>query len=133
MHMHTFLALSGIALPIFIAADLLWLGVLARNFYAQHLGYLLGEVVWPAACIFYLIFILGITFFVTWPLVSAPLIRVALTGGFFGFITYATYDLTNQATIRDWPQVVTFVDIMWGTLLGAIVSTATVAIYRLFF
>lgn len=131
--MQTFVTLCSIALPVFIVADLLWLGVLARDFYARHLGYILGEVFWPAAIIFYVVFIFGITYFVMLPLLSAPLMRVAITGALFGFITYATYDLTNQATLRDWPLAVTVVDIIWGSLLGAIVATTTIAVYRLVF
>lgn len=122
-----------ISFVIFIALDLLWLGVLAKDFYQTKLGYLLGPVNWYAAIIFYLIFICGITFFVTMPaLQNGSVMQAVLIGALFGFITYGTYDLTNQATIKDWPVLVTIVDMIWGAVLGATVSGATVAISKMF-
>lgn len=131
--MSNFLTLFAISVPIFIVCDLVWLGVLARDFYRTHLGYLLGEVVWIPAIIFYAVFIFGLTYFVTFPLVdTATLKHVALQGALFGLMTYATYDLTNHATIKGWPYHVTVVDILWGTALGALVSVFAVYVYRLF-
>jgi uncharacterized membrane protein len=121
-----YLKLYFALLVVFFAVDMIWLGLIASSFYKKHLGYLMApEVNWPAAIIFYLLFILGIMVFVVIPGVkenSLPdtLIRAAL----FGLITYATYDLTNLATIRDWPLIVTIVDLIWGTVLSTLVSTA---------
>jgi len=86
-------------------------------------------VKWPVAILFYLLFVLGLVVFVIVPAVEQSSFVYALGyGGFFGFITYATYDLTNLATLKDWPVAVTIVDLVWGTFLGAIVSSATYAI-----
>ncbi len=102
-----------------------WLLVIAKSFYAKHLGYLLAEK--PnliAAFVFYLIFIAGMLFFVVQPALAAGSWQKALTTGvFFGLVTYATYDLTNHATIRDWPLIVSLVDIAWGCVLSALTAT----------
>jgi uncharacterized membrane protein len=130
--MGIFLTLYFISLPVFILVDLLWLGVIAKDFYQTKLAHLLGEISWTPALIFYSIFLFGLTHFVIYPSVALPLRTVALQGALFGFVTYATYDLTNQALLRDWPYMVTIIDILWGTFLGAFVATATVFIYKSF-
>jgi uncharacterized membrane protein len=118
------LSIYAVTLPIFFAIDLVWLGVVAKNFYRQHLGHLLSpQVNWTAAILFYLVFIAGIVFFAVRPAleVNSPL-RALTYGALFGFLTYATYDLTNQATLRDWPVIVTVVDLAWGAVLSASVA-----------
>ncbi len=116
-----------ISLIIFLAIDSLWLTTIASNFYQENLGFILTDN--PnllAAGIFYLLFIFGLTFFVTEPAIkSKSLNKAILLGGLFGLITYATYDLTNLATIENWPLIVTVVDMLWGTALGATVSFST--------
>ena len=114
----------AVTVPVFFAIDLLWLGVIARDFYRRHLGHLLSaQVSWPAAILFYLVFIAGIVFFVVRPALEAGSgLRAPTYGAFLGFLAYATYDLTNQATVRDWPTLVTVVDLAWGTVLTALVS-----------
>lgn len=113
-----------IALPIFFVIDMIWLGLVAKNFYREQIGFLMKtNVNWVAAIIFYLLFIFALVVFVINPAVEKKLwINALIYGALFGMITYATYDLTNLATLKDWPLVVTIVDIMWGTLLGASVS-----------
>lgn len=116
-----------IAVPVFFLIDLIWLGVVARSFYQRHLGYIMRpEVNWTAAIVFYLIFIVGIILFAVKPGLEAqsPL-RSLLYGAAFGFFTYATYDLTNLATVRDWPLIVAIVDMAWGTVLCGLVAWAT--------
>lgn len=121
-----------IAVPIFFLIDMLWLGVVAKDFYAAKIGYLLGPVNWTAALIFYALFLCGLVFFAMYPAVQAGSVARAFAyGAFFGLVTYATYDLTNQATIKDWPLIVTVVDMIWGTVLGSVVSGVTVYAYRL--
>ncbi len=113
---------------IFFAIDMVWLTVVAKNFYRKHLGYLMApKVDWAAALLFYLLFIAGLVVFAVRPgvLAGAPL-KGLLLGAFLGLISYATYDLTNQATVKDWPLVVTVVDLVWGTTLGGIVSGLSV-------
>ncbi len=122
-----FIKLYFIALPVFFALDMIWLGLVAKDFYRNQIGFLLSEKVnWIAAISFYLLFIVGVVFFVVMPaLEKGSLMYAILVGALFGFITYATYDLTNLATTKDWPLFVTFVDLAWGAVLSASVSSAT--------
>lgn len=119
-----YLKLYLVLLAAFFAIDMLWLGLVARSFYQQSLGFLMAPSPnWFAAVIFYLLFIVGILFFVVIPgLVGNSLKVTILRAALFGLITYATYDLTNLATIKDWPVLVTVVDMMWGTFLSVSVS-----------
>ena len=129
-----YLKLYAALLAVFFAVDMIWLGFIASSFYKKHLGYLMAsEVNWPAAIIFYMLFIVGIMVFVVLPGVKEnslanTLIRAAL----FGLITYATYDLTNLATIKDWPIIITVVDLIWGMILSIIVSLAGFLFAKLF-
>jgi uncharacterized membrane protein len=112
-----------ITVPIFFIVDLTWLGVIAKGFYQKHLGYLMRpQINWAAAILFYLLFIIGIVFFAVRPaLESQSPMRALVYGAMFGFFTYATYDLTNLATVKDWPVIVTIIDLVWGTVLcGAV-------------
>ena len=121
-----YLKLYLITLIVFFAVDMLWLGVVARPFYHKHLGFLMAPGTrWAAAVLFYLLFNLGILFFVVVPglnegSLGATLLRAAL----YGLITYATYDLTNLATLKDWPVLLSVVDILWGIFLSVVVSLA---------
>lgn len=108
----------------FLAIDIVWLAFVARGFYKRQLGFLLSDQPnWWAAVIFYLLFIAGLLVFAIAPGLQAGSIRKALLlGAFFGLVTYATYDLTNQATVKSWPWIVTVVDMAWGTALAASVT-----------
>lgn len=119
-----YLKLYFAILVAFFAIDMVWLGLVAQAFYRKYLGYLLApNTNWVAAIIFYLLFILGILMFVVLPgLESGSLKTTLLRAALFGLITYATYDLTNLATIRDWPLLLTVVDILWGIVLSVAVS-----------
>jgi uncharacterized membrane protein len=121
-------------LPIFFAIDMIWLGFIAKDFYQKHLGYIMGTVNWPAAMIFYFLFIVGLVALVIVPAIESQswnkLIVYALL---FGLCTYATYDLTNLATIKDWPLIVTAVDLVWGMFLSLSVSSISYFIYLKFF
>lgn len=109
-----------IALVVFLSIDMVWLVVIARGTYKKYLGYLMAtDVNFGAAFLFYLIFIAGSLFFVINPALAKESWQFALLAGmFFGLITYSTYDLTNQATIRDWPVIITVIDLIWGTVLS---------------
>ena len=111
-------------LVAFFAVDMLWLGLIARTFYKKHLGYLMAPSVnWTAAIIFYLMFIVGVLVFVVLPGLEKQSLKITLIRAvLFGLITYATYDLTNLATIRDWPLILTLVDLLWGMVLSSLVS-----------
>jgi len=122
-----FLKLYGIAFVLFLVIDLVWLGFIAKNLYQKQLGHLMADNVnWVAAIIFYLLFIGGLVFFAISPAVSEGVwTKALLLGALLGFLTYATYDLTNLATLKDWPIQITLIDLTWGTFLGASVSTLT--------
>ena len=119
-----FIKLYAIALPVFFMIDMVWLGLVAKKFYADQIGYLMKpDVNWFAALLFYLLFIAGIVIFVLIPsLEKQSWMHAVALGSLFGLITYATYDLTNLATIKDWPIIVTVIDLLWGTVLSAGVS-----------
>ena len=127
-----FLVQYLIVLVVFFAVDLVWLGVIAKDLYAKLLGHLMAKSVnWPAAMIFYLIFILGLVIFVIQPtLADGNLIKGLGLAALFGLVTYATYDLTNLATLRDWPILITVIDLAWGTTLSTLVTLISVLILQ---
>jgi uncharacterized membrane protein len=122
-----FIKLYGIALPVFFAIDMVWLGLVAKGFYARQIGALLKpDVNWVAAIVFYLLFIVGLVVFVIAPAMEkGSWSHALLFGALFGLVCYATYDLTNLAVAKDWPLLVTVVDVAWGGVLAASVSTVT--------
>lgn len=127
-----YLKLYLLTIPIFFAIDLLWLGIIAKDLYQKNLAHLLSPTVnWPAAFLFYLTYIVGIIIFAVRPaLLAQSFIKAAVWGALFGFFTYATYDLTNLATLKDWPLKIVVVDIAWGTLLCTLVASGSYLIGR---
>ncbi len=122
-----FMKLYAIAFAVFLGVDAAWLVLIAKNFYTKYIGYFMAKNpnLW-AALIFYLIFIAGLVFFVITPALDKKMwTQALLTGMFFGLVTYATYDLTNLATVKDWPLIVTIVDLIWGMFVSATVSVIT--------
>jgi len=99
---------------VFLAVDMLWLGIVAKNLYQKYLGaFLTDRVNWTAAFIFYLIYVVGISIFAIYPAVNkGSAFNAVLMGALFGFFTYATYDLTNLATLKGWPLQIVFIDII---------------------
>ncbi|MGD8522036.1 MAG: DUF2177 family protein [Desulfobacterales bacterium] len=132
MNISFYLKLYVLTIPVFFIIDILWLGVFAKGFYRRNLGAILSpNVNWAAAVTFYLIYIAGILFFAVRPAVAnSSLGQAAVLGALFGFFTYATYDLTNMATIKDWPLVIVAVDILWGVCLCTLVSCASFMISK---
>jgi uncharacterized membrane protein len=122
-----FIKLFLIALPVFFVIDMVWLVLVAKKFYQEQIGFLMKpDINWFAAIIFYLLFITGLVIFVISPAVEKhSWVDAILFGALFGLITYATYDLTNLATLEDWPLLVTVVDLIWGTVLAASISGVT--------
>lgn len=123
-----------VTLATFVAIDLTWLGIMAPRFYKPILGDIgLASVNLPPAIAFYLVYPLGLMIFAVEPALRSGTAGMALLyGAMFGFFTYATYDLTNQATLRNWTSSLSVVDIAWGTVLGAVSSlVAYVAVSRL--
>lgn len=116
-----------LTVPVFFAIDMVWLGLIAKKFYARHIGHLMApKAQWAPALIFYFLFIAGILVFAVLPAVEkGSWSKAVLSGALFGLFTYATYDLTNLATLRDWPLLVTIIDLIWGMVLTAAVSGAS--------
>ncbi len=114
----------GIATVAFFAIDMVWLGLIAKNFYRNKLAHVLSpDVVWPAAIVFYLLYIAGIVYFAINPALKEASWQMALiNGALLGGLCYATYDLTNMATIAKWPIEIVVVDILWGMFLTGSVS-----------
>ena len=112
----------GLALAVFVAADMVWLGTMAPRFYRPTLGDIaISGVNLPPAILFYAMYPIGLLIFAIQPaLKSGSMSTAAIYGALFGFFTYATYDLTNQATLRNWTLQLTLIDVAWGTILGAI-------------
>jgi uncharacterized membrane protein len=110
----------------FVLCDMAWLGMMASRLYRPTLGdIMLANVNLPAGVAFYLIYPVGLVIFAVVPALKSESIAQAMMGGaLFGFFTYMTYDLTNQATLRNWTTQITLIDASWGTLLGAIAATA---------
>jgi len=121
-----------ITLAIFFLIDMIWLGLMAKGFYRRHLGPMLSpKVNWPAAFVFYFLFIIGLLVFVIRPaLTGGEPLKALFSGALLGLISYATYDLTNLATLKDWPLVVTVVDLVWGSVLGGAVSFISAVLGR---
>jgi uncharacterized membrane protein len=129
--MTTFLKLYAVALPTFLLVDLVWLGVVARSFYRNQLGHLMRpDVNWAAALAFYALFVAGIVILAVWPAVERESLGRALAlGALLGLVSYAAYDLTNLATLRDFPLTMALVDLVWGAFLCATVSGVTYAVW----
>jgi uncharacterized membrane protein len=125
MNISYYIKLYGLTVPVFFVIDIIWLGVVAKDFYQKNLKYILSpNVNWTAAIIFYLIYIAGILIFAVLPAVAKDSLRhAAVWGALFGFFTYATYDLTNLALLKDWPIIIVIVDILWGVILCSAVAT----------
>ncbi len=117
---------------VFFAIDMVWLGVVANRFYQAQIGPLLKSPPdWIVAAGFYLFYIVGIIIFATLPAAGKGMLTEAIwRGALFGALAYATYDLTNLATLKDWPWQVAVVDIVWGAVLTGSVSAASYAIAR---
>jgi len=126
------LKLYFITLFIFLGIDAFWLGLVAPKFYRCQIGHLMAETVnLPVAGLFYLLFVGVLVYFVVEPAIGGEKMRsVIVRGALFGLVTYATYDLSNLATLRDWPLMVTVVDLVWGTVLTATTSVLSVWVAR---
>ena len=126
MQISRILLTYAVSVPVFFAVDMIWLGVIAKGFYRKALEPLLTpNINWTAAIVFYFLFLVGILIFALLPGMEKRSLRyTVLMAALFGFIAYATYDLTNLATLRDWPLLLSMVDMIWGAFLSA--STAGV-------
>ncbi len=119
-----YVKLYSVTLVAYIVLDLAWVGVIARPLYQDYLSFLLTPSVnWLVMILFYLLFSVGLLVFVIIPGQQAgSLQNMLVLAAFFGLVTYATYDLINFATIKDWPVVVSVVDLFWGVVVSTLVS-----------
>lgn len=124
-------ALYAITASIFVVLDALWLGVIAKKLYATELkGLMTSNVKWGAAILFYALFVAGIIYFVTAPALKADSASsVVMAGAFFGLVTYATYDLTSYATLKNFPLKIVIIDLLWGTVLSTTVASLSYLVY----
>lgn len=127
------IALYVVAAAVFGLLDFVWLGKVGKGIYERHLGDLLAaKPNMLAALVFYAIYIVGITYFVTHPaLVSDSVAKALLSGALLGLVAYATWNLTNLAVIADYPRTLVPIDMVWGTVATALTSVVTVALVRL--
>ncbi|MBU2580485.1 MAG: DUF2177 family protein [Alphaproteobacteria bacterium] len=125
-----YITLAGILLIL----DLIWLGVVARDFYRQGLGPLMAENINLAAAIgFYLVYSIGLFVFVVQPaLDNGDWKSAAMMGALFGLVSYATYDLTNLAVLKDFPLNIAVVDMVWGASVSAVTAATTVILVNRF-
>ena len=125
----------AIALVIFLAIDMVWLTLIAKSLYAQHLGYLMApKAKLLVAFLFYVLFVVGLQFFVLNPALASGSWKTALFAGmFFGLVTYATYDLTNLATVKDWPVLITAIDLVWGSFVSGVTALLSFLVIKRFF
>ena len=118
---------------VFLILDGIWLGFIARRLYQSQIGFLMAQKPkWAAAGVFYLLFVVGLVVFCVAPGVGAGSWgQVIWRAALFGLVTYATYDLTNLATVEGWPLLVTVIDLAWGTTLAVATTTISVWLLRL--
>lgn len=123
--MPTFLVAYLVTAAVFLVIDGLWLGVLARGFYQDQLsGVITQDIKLAWAAVFYLVYVVGIVFFAVRPALTSDAWQTALVAGaLFGFFCYATYGVTNMATIKGWPLTMLVVDVVWGAALTAVSAT----------
>jgi uncharacterized membrane protein len=119
------LTYAALALSMLLL-DLVWLGLIARPLYAAGIGHLMADKPnWAAASLFYGVYALGLLWFTVRPFDAAAGWQTPLlTAAAFGFFAYATYDLSNLATLKDWPWSVAITDMAWGSLASALAATA---------
>ena len=112
-------AYAGTAITM-VVLDMLWLGVIAKPLYQQGIGHLMTETPnVPVAVLFYALFAVGIVVFGVSPQTGGASWGMTLgMAALFGFLAYATYDLTNLATLRNWPAGLSVIDIAWGTTVS---------------
>jgi uncharacterized membrane protein len=123
-----------VVLVVFLAIDSVWLTTAAKTIYRPEIGQLLREQPnFVVAFIFYAFYAAGLLILVVWPHLQSPGIsRAMLYGAVFGFVAYATYDMTNLATMKGFTTKIAIIDMAWGTFLSAVVSGASVWLIRLF-
>lgn len=141
MELKEIIIMYPIALALFLVIDFIWLAFIAKDIYFKELksivltkdGKNISARLKPAF-VFYLLFIVGILFFVLNQAVEENSILIAIqNGSMFGLLTYGTYDLTNYSVLKDWSLKITVIDIVWGVVLSSIISLASFGVFQLLF
>lgn len=128
--MPRFVAAYVAVVVVMVTLDLVWIGVIARSMYVQGIGHLMADQPnIPVALLFYAVYALGIMVFAVTPTGATPgrpagLRETLIAGTLVGFFAYATYDLTNLATLRQWPALIAVVDITWGSMVSGVAAGA---------
>ncbi|QQS60880.1 MAG: DUF2177 family protein [Candidatus Moraniibacteriota bacterium] len=133
--MKTFFITTLSSIIVLLTIDSIWLTLMAQKFYARHIGHLMAESPnFFVAIPFYILYVVALAFFVIIPSLEGnfSLSKTFFYGAFFGLAMYATYDLTNQATLKGWPTIVTLVDLLWGALLTGTVAVSSLIINKYF-
>jgi uncharacterized membrane protein len=122
----------AVVLVVFLAIDSIWLSTAGRTIYMTEIGQLLRDRPnFVVAFVFYALYAFGLLVFVVQPALSeSGYSRAVVYGGFFGLVAYATYDMTNLATLKGFTAKIAMIDLAWGTVLSAAVSVASVWVVR---
>lgn len=134
--MKTLLLSYVIALVAMLCIDYIWLMTMGPRFYKTHIGYIMAENVnYFAAIMMYVIYTFGVAYFIITPALEGEfsMRKVLMMGMLFGLVGYGAYDLTNHATIKGWPMIVTIVDMAWGSILTGAISCISYKIMSLKF
>ena len=133
MSVPQFLRLFAASAAVMFGLDMLWLAVIAKEFYRARLGHLMrADVLWVPALLFYIIYVAALVVFVVEPAIERQsLARAVFLGAFFGLAAYAAYDLTSLALMKDFPPIVAVVDLAWGATLSAAVCGSVYGLSRL--
>ena len=135
IEMKMFLFSFFIIMISMVLLDSLWLTFMLKRFYVPNIGHLLNDLmaIWPAV-FFYIIYGIALNVFVVLPALKndTGYFELLLLGLLFGMVTYGTYDLTNQVTLKNWPWIVTVIDIAWGSCLAGMVSLISTFVTRYF-
>ncbi len=127
----TFLKLYIISLVSYVILDSLWVGVIASGFYRKQLSFLfVDKINYLPIVVFYFLYVFGIVYIILEPNLSKNLMHVFVSGLVLGLVAYGTYDLVNSATIKEWSNVATIVDMLWGGFATGLVSVITLFISR---
>lgn len=126
MNTMTYLKIYGGIAAVMLVMDVLWLGFIAKSWYQQGIGHLMAaQPNMLIGALFYLLFPLGLLIFAVLPTGNEPgWVKAACMGALFGFFAYATYDITNLATLKDWPLGLSILDVLWGSLVSGLAAGA---------
>ncbi|MBO0469091.1 DUF2177 family protein [Enterococcus sp. DIV0242_7C1] len=120
--------LFGTTALVFLILDFIWLFLISKKMYQNYLGDLMGQTKILPAVLFYLIYVIAVLFFVIQPAIEKESLLFAIgAGALFGLVCYGTYDLTNLATLKNWPGVITIIDLIWGMFVTA--TTCGITVY----